>query len=70
MLDILSSNKESILNQLKRFDENLRQLIRDLEEENIGEVATRLQTAKLRYETYLESRWNMLGQVQSKDVDE
>ena len=70
MLDILSSNRESILKQLIGFDEKVQHLIRELEKDDVNEIAAWLQEARLGHEAYLGSRWNMQDKPQSKDVDE
>jgi prephenate dehydrogenase len=70
MLDILNSNRQSILKQLQKLDVEMHQLIHALESDNFGAVSAWLQAAWRHHESYLERRWREPRQNQSNDVDE
>ena len=70
MLDILNSNKKSILKQLQKLEVEMNQLIHALENDNLGEISTWLQAAWRHHDSYLDHRWREPGQNQLDHVDE
>jgi prephenate dehydrogenase len=70
MLDILSSNRKSILKQLQKLEVEMNQLIHALENDNLGVVSAWLQAAWRHHDSYLDHRWRESGQNQLDDVDE
>ena len=70
MLDIVNSNRESVLKQLKLLDNELHQLIHDLELNNFGAVSAWTKAAWRHHDSYLDHRWRESGQIQSDDADE
>ena len=70
MLDILNSNRQTILKQLQKLDVEMHQLIHVLESDNIDAVLAWLQAAWRHHESYLEHRWRETHHDQSNDVDE
>jgi prephenate dehydrogenase len=57
MLDILLSNKDEILNNVRLVRSNLDQLITELESGNKNALRDRLQSAKDKYDEYMRRRW-------------
>jgi prephenate dehydrogenase len=70
MLDILDSNRKSILKQLQKLEGGMNQLIHALENDNLGLVSAWLQAAWRHHDSYLDHRWRESGQNQLDDVDE